>query len=45
MKSYEGVAEKLHVFLLFFNASGVGLSLWYCGHFWPIIPAPNDRWG
>jgi hypothetical protein len=18
---------------------------WYCGHFWPIVPAPDDRWG
>jgi hypothetical protein len=27
--------------LLFFNASGVGLSPLYCGHFWPIVPAPR----
>jgi hypothetical protein len=27
----------------FFIASGVGLSLLYCGHFWPIVPAPDDR--
>jgi hypothetical protein len=20
-------------------------STWYCGHFWPIVPAPDDRWG
>jgi hypothetical protein len=19
-------------------------STWYCGHYWPIIPAPDDRW-
>jgi hypothetical protein len=25
-----------------FNASGVGLSPFYCGHFWPIVPAPDD---
>jgi hypothetical protein len=24
----------------FFTASGVGLSPLYCGHFWPIVPAP-----
>jgi hypothetical protein len=18
---------------------------WYCGHFWPIVQAPDDRWG
>jgi hypothetical protein len=29
----------------FFIASGVGLSPWYYGHFWPIVPAPDDRWG
>jgi hypothetical protein len=26
-------------------ANGVGLSPLYCGHFWPIVPAPDDRWG
>ncbi|PNF15619.1 hypothetical protein B7P43_G15976 [Cryptotermes secundus] len=26
-----------------FIASGVGLSPLYCGHFWPIVPAPDDR--
>jgi hypothetical protein len=25
--------------------SGVGLSPLYCGHFWPIVPAPDDGWG
>jgi hypothetical protein len=30
---------------VFFIASGVGLSPLYCGHFWPIVPAPDDRWG
>jgi hypothetical protein len=25
--------------------SGVGLGPLYCGHFWPIVPAPDDRWG
>jgi hypothetical protein len=27
---------------IFFIASGVGLSPLYCGHFWPIVPAPDD---
>jgi hypothetical protein len=27
----------------FFIAIGVGLSPLYCGHFWPIVPAPDDR--
>jgi hypothetical protein len=26
-------------------ASGVGLSPLYCGHFWPIVLAPDDRLG
>jgi hypothetical protein len=29
---------------LLFIASGVGLSPSYCGHYWPIVPAPDDRW-
>jgi hypothetical protein len=28
---------------IFFIASGVGLSPLYCGHFWPIVAAPDDR--
>jgi hypothetical protein len=24
--------------IIFFIASGVGLSPLYCGHFWPIVP-------
>jgi hypothetical protein len=28
---------------IFFTASGVGQSPLYCGHFWPIVPAPDDR--
>jgi hypothetical protein len=30
---------------VFFIASGVGLSPLYCCHFWPIVPASDDRWG
>jgi hypothetical protein len=33
----------LHTFFLI--ASGVGLNPLYCGHFWPIVLAPDDRWG
>jgi hypothetical protein len=29
--------------IIFFIASGVGLSLLYCGHFWSIVPAQDDR--
>jgi hypothetical protein len=32
-----------HTQQLFFIASRVGLSPLYCGHFWPIVPAPDDR--
>jgi hypothetical protein len=35
--------NKLHV--IFSIASGVGLSPLYCGHFWPIVPALDDRRG
>jgi hypothetical protein len=21
----------------------VGWDFWYCGHYWPIVPAPDDR--
>jgi hypothetical protein len=27
----------------FFILSVVRLSLLYCGHYWPIVPAPDDR--
>jgi hypothetical protein len=29
----------------FFIASGVRPSPLYCGHFWPIVPAPDNSWG
>jgi hypothetical protein len=30
-------------FMIYFIANGVGLSPLYYGHFWPIVPAPDDR--
>jgi hypothetical protein len=30
---------------VFFITSGVGLIPLHCGQFWPIVPAPDDRWG
>jgi hypothetical protein len=33
------------MYIHFFNASGIGLSPLYCDHFWPVVPAPDDRWG
>jgi hypothetical protein len=35
----------IYIYIFFFIASGVGLSPLYCDHFWPIVPAPDDRWG
>jgi hypothetical protein len=29
--------------VFFLIASGVALSPLHCGHFWPIVPAPDDR--
>jgi hypothetical protein len=31
--------------VLLLIASGMGLNPLYCGHFWPIVPAPDDRLG
>jgi hypothetical protein len=30
--------------LLFIILSVVRQSTWYCGHYWPIVPAQDDRW-
>jgi hypothetical protein len=27
-----------------FSVKGETESTWYCGHYWPIVPAPDDRW-
>jgi hypothetical protein len=35
--------DKVVPVLIFFIASGMGLSPLYCDHFWPIVPAPDDR--
>jgi hypothetical protein len=34
--SYNG--SSWSIFLL------VGWDFWYCGHYWPIVPAPDDGW-
>jgi hypothetical protein len=33
----------MKVIIIIFIASGVGLSPLHCGHFWPNVPAPDDR--
>jgi hypothetical protein len=38
-----GVLVGVQYFYYFIITSGVGLSSLYCGHFWPIVPAPDDR--
>jgi hypothetical protein len=40
-----GIQNVYYKVLFFIIASGMGLSPLYCGHFWPIVPAPDDRWG
>jgi hypothetical protein len=45
------ISRKYFILLLFDReyfkdfliASGLGLSPLYRGHFWPIVPAPDDR--
>jgi hypothetical protein len=37
------LVHTLSALCISFIASGVGLSPLYCGHFWPIVPAPDDR--
>jgi hypothetical protein len=31
-------------FLLCYSYWGETKSIWYCGHYWPIVRAPGDRW-
>jgi hypothetical protein len=45
LPTVSGTENRYRLHGLFFIASGVGLSPLYCGHFWPIVPAPDDRWG
>jgi hypothetical protein len=39
--SYLGAFRHINVF---FFSWGETESTWYCGHYWPIVPAPDDRW-
>jgi hypothetical protein len=41
---FENYSNTLQVCNYFFIASWVGVSPFYRGHFWPIVPAPDDRW-
>jgi hypothetical protein len=42
-KSFD--SETVIRMVIFFIISGVGLSPLYYGHFWTVVPAPDDRWG
>jgi hypothetical protein len=42
--SYPNNGLSNYYFYLFIILSGVRLeSTWYCGHYWPIVPATDDR--
>jgi hypothetical protein len=41
---YQVMVTTNHKTIIFFIARGVGLSPLHCGHFWPMAPAPDDRW-
>jgi hypothetical protein len=34
---------KVDGIYIFFIVSGVRQTTWYCGHYWPIVPALDDR--
>jgi hypothetical protein len=29
---------------IFYSYWGQTESTWYCGHYWPVVPATDDRW-
>jgi hypothetical protein len=33
----------IYYFILLFLVGWDWFS-WYCGHYWPMVPAPDDRW-
>jgi hypothetical protein len=38
------LSHSIIIIIFFIILSGVRLeSAWYCGHYWPIVPAPDDR--
>jgi hypothetical protein len=47
--SCEGMWDAIYFWFqplfFFYYWWGGTKSTWYCGHFWPIVPAPDDRWG
>jgi hypothetical protein len=43
IESQEKLRWRCVFFLLLFLVGWDWVS-WYCGHYWPIVPAPDDRW-
>jgi hypothetical protein len=43
--SYPASYSKLIIFIIFYYWWGGTKSTRYCGHLWPIVQAPDDRWG
>jgi hypothetical protein len=39
-----GVLEVWYLFIIIILSGGETESTWYCCHYWPIVPAPDDRW-
>jgi hypothetical protein len=40
---YNIASNNLYTFY-YYSLWGETESTWYCGHYWPIVPAPDDRW-
>jgi hypothetical protein len=36
--------SRIFIFLLLLFLVGETESTWYCCHYWPIVPAPDDKW-
>jgi hypothetical protein len=43
-KSGQG-QTKGYTIIIIIIISGVRLSPWYCGHYWPIVPVPDGDYG
>jgi hypothetical protein len=43
-RSQFSTVNHLNPLRQYFFLMGETESTWYCGHYWPIVPAPDDRW-
>jgi hypothetical protein len=39
-----GFSVSYYYYYYYYYYWGETESTWYCGHYWPIVPAPNDIW-